>query len=105
VAEAAAIGVPDPVKGEALVALVVLKPDAEDSAELRRRLASRITDELGKALAPKAIEVVAELPKTRNAKVLRRVCRAVYLGNDPGDLSSLENRTAIDAITLVRPST
>jgi len=102
VAEAAAVGVPDPIKGEALVAFVVLKPGAEDSPELRLTLARRITDELGRALQPRAVEVVAELPKTRNAKVLRRVVRAVYLGNDPGDLSSLENRSAIAAVEAVR---
>ncbi len=103
VAEAAAIGVPDPVKGEALVAFAVLKPGVPDGPELRAELARRITEDLGKALAPRAVEVVAELPKTRNAKVLRRVVRAVYLGADPGDLSSLENRTAIEALEAVRP--
>ena len=103
VAEAAAVGVPDALKGEALVAFVVLKPGVADSPELRRELGGRITEELGKALAPKAVEVVGELPRTRNAKVLRRVVRAVYLGGDPGDLSSLENRSAIDALAAVRP--
>ena len=102
VAEAAAIGVPDELKGEALVAFVVLKPGVDDDPELRRSLVRRITADLGKALAPRAVEVVAELPKTRNAKVLRRVVRALYLGADPGDLSSLENRTAIEAIEAVR---
>jgi acetyl-CoA synthetase len=101
VAEAAAIGIPDPIKGEALVAFVVLRPGVADDPGLRAALASRITDELGRALAPKAVEVVAELPRTRNAKVLRRVVRAVYLGADPGDLSSLENRSAIDAIEAI----
>ncbi|TMF16397.1 MAG: AMP-dependent synthetase, partial [Chloroflexi bacterium] len=96
------VGVQDAVKGEALVAFVVLKPGVEDGDALRRELAARITNELGKALAPRAVEVVAELPKTRNAKVLRRVVRALYLGADPGDLSSLENRTAIEAIEAVR---
>ena len=86
VAEAAAIGVPDALKGEALVAFVVLKPGVSDDPDLRRALTRRITDELGKALAPRIVEVVGEIPKTRNAKVLRRVVRAVYLGADPGDL-------------------
>ncbi|HEV3122950.1 MAG TPA: AMP-binding protein [Candidatus Dormibacteraeota bacterium] len=104
VAEAAAIGVPDPVKGEALVAFVVLRPGVDDEPQLRAALARAVVDELGKALAPKAVEVVGELPRTRNAKVLRRVVRAVYLGKDPGDLSSLENRTAIDALESVRPA-
>jgi acetyl-CoA synthetase len=102
VAEAAAIGVPDEVKGEALVAFVVLRPNVADTPELRRQLAGCITAELGKALAPKSVEVVGELPRTRNAKVLRRVVRAVYLGGDPGDLSALENRSAIEALSAVR---
>ena len=104
VAEAAAVGVPDDVKGEALVAFVVLKPGIEDGPELRRELSRRVADELGRALRPKAVEIVSELPKTRNAKVLRRVVRSVYLGTDPGDLSSLENRSAIGALERVRPS-
>ncbi len=102
VAEAAAIGVPDPVKGEALVVFVVLKPGITDSPELRVALAHRVAGDLGKALAPHSVEIVSELPKTRNAKVLRRVVRSVYLGTDPGDLSSLENHGAIDAIARTR---
>ncbi|HEY6377901.1 MAG TPA: AMP-binding protein [Candidatus Dormibacteraeota bacterium] len=98
VAEAAAIGVPDPIKGEALVAFVVLRAGVADGPGLRAALTAAITDALGRALAPKAVLVVGELPRTRNAKVLRRVVRAVYLGADPGDLSALENRQAIDAI-------
>ncbi len=98
VAEAAAIGVPDALKGEALVVFVVLKPGVTDLPELRTALARRVADDLGKALAPHAVEIVSELPKTRNAKVLRRVVRSVYLGTDLGDLSSLENHTAIEAI-------
>ena len=102
VAEAAAIGVPDPVKGEALVVFVVLKPGFTDSPELRSALTKRVAEDLGKALAPHAVEIVSELPKTRNAKVLRRVIRSVYLGTERGDLSSLDNQSAIDAIERTR---
>jgi acetyl-CoA synthetase len=104
VAEAAAIGVPDPLKGEALVCFVVLRPGVVDTAELRAALAQCVTAEMGKALRPKAVIAIAELPKTRNAKVLRRIVRAVYLGGDPGDLSSLENHAAIEALQAVRPA-
>jgi acetyl-CoA synthetase len=103
VAEAAAIGVPDPVTGEALAAFVVLRPGSADTAELREELSNRVAERLGRALRPHRVEVVAELPRTRNAKVLRRVVRAVYLGVDPGDLSSLENPAAVDAVVAVRP--
>ncbi len=102
VAEAAAVGIPDPVKGEALLCLVVLRPGTEDSNELRSELSGLVTAELGKALKPSAVLAISELPKTRNAKVLRRVVRAVYLGNDPGDLSSLENHSALAALEAVR---
>ena len=102
VAEAAAIGVPDPVKGEALVVFVVLKPGFSDSPDLRGALTKRVAEDLGKALAPHAVEIVSELPKTRNAKVLRRVIRSVYLGTERGDLSSLDNQSAIDAIERTR---
>jgi len=94
--------VPDPLKGEALVVFVVLKPGVADSPELRAALSRRVAEDMGKALAPHAVEIVSELPKTRNAKVLRRVVRSIYLGTDPGDLSSLENRGAIDALERVR---
>ena len=97
VAEAAAIGVPDALKGEALVCFVVLKPGVVDSDELRAALGARVSSDMGRALKPKAVLAITELPKTRNAKVLRRVVRAVYLGEDPGDLSSLDNHGAIEA--------
>ncbi len=102
VAEAAAIGIPDELKGEALVAFVVLRNPDDASEPLRGELNDVIRAELGKALSAKRIEFVSEIPKTRNAKVLRRVLRAVYLGNDPGDVSSLDNTTAIAAVQALR---
>ena len=102
VAEAAAIGVPDDVKGEALVCFVVLRPGVDETDTLRAELSAIVVAEMGKALKPKAVLVVAELPKTRNAKVLRRVVRAVYLGGDLGDLSSLENHGALAALEAAR---
>jgi acetyl-CoA synthetase len=102
VAEAAAIGIPDAVKGEALLCFVVLQSGIADTQALRGELSDCVAAELGKALKPSAVLAVSELPKTRNAKVLRRIVRAVYLGNDPGDTSSLENHTALAAIESVR---
>ncbi|TLY29354.1 MAG: AMP-dependent synthetase [Nitrospirae bacterium] len=98
VSEAAAIGVPHPVKGEALVCFVVLRQGWIASEALASELRSRVGEQLGKPLRPAAVHVVADLPKTRNAKILRRVIRAVFLGQDPGDLSSLENPQAVAAI-------
>ena len=57
---------------------------------------------MGKALKPERVLFVADLPKTRSAKIMRRVIRAAYLGKDPGDLSSLDNPGAIKAIAESR---
>ncbi|MFC5818619.1 AMP-binding protein [Nonomuraea harbinensis] len=91
VVEAAAVGVPDDLKGEALVCFVVLTGDA-DPAEVLPRLEESIVAREGKATRPKAVHAVAALPKTRNGKVMRRVARAVYIGADPGDVTALESR-------------
>ncbi|MGD1995214.1 MAG: AMP-binding protein [Anaerolineae bacterium] len=98
VAEAAAIGVPDEIKGQAVVGFVVLQPTFEPGESLRDELESRVAKELGKPLAPKAVRFVHDIPKTRNAKVMRRVIRSAYLGEPPGDLSALVNPEAVDEI-------
>jgi acetyl-CoA synthetase len=98
VSEAAAIGVPDDLKGETIVCFVVLRPGHEPTDTLRASVRDAAIARLGKALAPEAVYVVGDLPKTRNAKVMRRVIRAKALGQDPGDISSLENPQAVDEI-------
>jgi acetyl-CoA synthetase len=103
--EAAAIGVPDEMKGQALVCFCVLRPGHLPNGELTARLTALVIDRLGKPLRPKAIEFVRDLPKTRNAKVMRRVIRAAYLGDAPGDLSSLENPQAVDDIRAIAAGT
>jgi len=102
VAEAAAIGVPDQLKGEALVCFVILRPGFKPSDELAAELQDLVATALGKPLRPKAVHFVGDLPRTRNAKILRRVVRSVYTGKDPGDLSSLENPSALAAIGATR---
>jgi acetyl-CoA synthetase len=98
VADSAAIGVPDRLKGEAVVIFCVLKEPQEHPDRLRNHLLELVINELGKPLKPKKIRFVNALPKTRNAKVMHRVIRAVYLGENPGDLSSLEDSAAVEAI-------
>ena len=98
VIECAAVGVPDEIKGEAVWCFCILRPDAVPSDELAKEIRSLIAGELGKAFTPKEIRFVAELPKTRSAKILRRAIRAKVLRQDPGDMSSLENPSALDAI-------
>lgn len=98
VVESAAIGVPHEVKGSELVVFVVLKKGVEASDALRAELRALVTDEMGKALAPKSVLFVSDLPKTRNAKVMRRMIRAAYLGQDPGDASTLVNPEAVEEV-------
>jgi acetyl-CoA synthetase len=98
VLEAAAVGIPHELKGEAIVVFCVLRPGEKDDPELRAEIGRRVTADLGKALRPEAVEVVPGLPKTRSGKVMRRVVRAAYLGLDPGDLSALEDRSAVEPI-------
>jgi len=102
VKEAAAIGVPDEIKGDAVVVFAVLKPGVAESEELRGEIRDCVTASLGKALKPERVLFAGDLPKTRNAKVLRRLIRATYLGKEAGDTSSLENPAALDAIRAAR---
>jgi acyl-coenzyme A synthetase/AMP-(fatty) acid ligase len=96
VGEAAVIGVPDEIKGTAMVAFCVLRNDKTE--DLEKELKQLVTKDMGKPLAPSRIHFVSALPKTRNAKIMRRVIRAAYLGEDAGDLSALENPNAVDEI-------
>ncbi len=102
VLESAAIGVPDLIKGSQLVVFCVLKPGIAPGESLRHELAEKITANLGKALAPKAVCFVDDLPKTRNAKVMRRVIRSAYLDQDPGDTTSLVNPESLASIRKPR---
>jgi len=95
VAEAAAIGVPHEVKGEVPWLFAVLRP-GEDASE--EDVARAVTDELGKAFKPERVLFVSALPKTRSAKIVRRAVRAKALGEDAGDLSTLENPEALEEI-------
>jgi acetyl-CoA synthetase len=98
VVEAAAVGVPDEVKGEALWVYAVLAPGMAPSDALRTELADLVAQRLGKSFRPSAIRFTAALPKTRNAKVLRRAVRAIAVGSDPGDLSALEDPAALVSV-------
>ena len=102
VVESAAIGVPHEVKGSELVMFVVLKKGVEPSDALRKELRAMIVAEMGKPLAPKAILFVSDLPKTRNAKVMRRMIRSAYLGQNLGDTSSLVNPEAVEEAKRAR---
>ncbi len=98
VVEAAAIGVPDEVKGEAIVCFCILAPGTEPGAALAAELRDWVGARLGRPLAPKDVRFVSDLPRTRNGKIIRRAVRAAYLGLPAGDLSALENPAALEAV-------
>ncbi len=98
VAAAAAIGVPDELKGEAIVVLCVPRPGVAWDADLAAEVSALVVRDLGKPVRPKAVVAVPDLPRTRSGKVMRRVARAAWLGLDPGDTSALENPAVIEAI-------
>jgi acetyl-CoA synthetase len=103
VQEAAAIGVPHQIKGEAIVVFVVLKPGFPEGDALRAAIRDTVAQELGRPLMPDQILFVSDLPRTRNAKIMRRVIRGTYLRQvDLGDLSSLENPAAVEEISRAR---
>ena len=95
VAEAAAVGIPHEVKGETAWLFCVVRPGEEPDAA---RVADAVAAALGKAFKPERVEWVSALPKTRSAKIVRRAVRAKAIGQDPGDLSSLENPEALEEI-------
>jgi acetyl-CoA synthetase len=101
VLESAAIGVPHEIKGQSVVCFCVLAPGHDASDVLGQELRMQVADELGKPLKPGKVLFVSDLPKTRNAKIMRRIVRAAYLGTDLGDTSSIGNPDAIEAIKLV----
>jgi acetyl-CoA synthetase len=102
VQEAAAVGVPDAIKGEKLVGFVILRAGTQTGPALEEELKRAVSTALGKSLKPDRVHAVADLPRTRNAKIMRRVIRAAYLGQPLGDVMALENPTAVDAVIAVR---
>ncbi|HEX2173964.1 MAG TPA: acetate--CoA ligase, partial [Dehalococcoidia bacterium] len=90
VGEAAVIGKPDPLKGEAIKGFVILRVGNEPSDELRRVLIDHVRHELGPIATPHELDFVPKLPKTRSGKIMRRLLKAQELGLDPGDVTTLE---------------
>jgi acetyl-CoA synthetase len=90
VAEAAVIGKPDPVAGEIVKAFVALHAGHEPSEDLRLEILGHARKRLGSVAAPKEIDIVDDLPKTKSGKILRRLLKARELGTPEGDLSTLE---------------
>jgi acetyl-CoA synthetase len=103
VSEAAAVGVPDALKGTDVVCFAVLRPGVQESEALRAELVDAVVAALGKVDRPKAVLFVDDLPKTRSAKIVRRLVLKKHLGaQELGDLSTLANPDALEAIGRAR---
>ncbi|MFX1476087.1 MAG: acyl-CoA synthetase, partial [Promethearchaeota archaeon] len=98
VSEAATIGIPHSLKGQGIVCFVVLKTGHDVSDTLREELRQFVGDVMGKPFIPEDIRFVLALPKTRSGKIVRRQIKRVYLGEEVGDLASVENPEAFDSI-------
>ncbi len=90
VAEAAAIALPHELKGNAIHTYVILRAGVVASKELEEELRSHVASELGPIAKPEAVDFTDALPKTRSGKIMRRVLKARALGQDVGDISTLE---------------
>jgi acetyl-CoA synthetase len=102
VAEAAVIGKPDEVKGEVIVAFVILRTGNVETEDLKKELAKHVRTVLGPVAYPEVVYFVKDVPKTRSGKIMRRVIKAKALGNPTGDLSALANPDAVEAIPLIK---
>ena len=98
VRESVAVGVPDAAKGEAVVVFAVLHDASAGTDEPKKALLDAVAAALGKPLRPREVRFTTAVPKTRNAKVLRRLIRQAYLGDALGDTTSLEDPATLDAI-------
>jgi acetyl-CoA synthetase len=99
--DAVAIGTPDAIKGTAVVCVCVPRPGIAADAAVKT-LSAAVVAGLGGAFRPAEVLLVADVPRTRNMKVMRRVVRAAWLGEDPGDLSTLVNPESVQAIRAAR---
>jgi acetyl-CoA synthetase len=98
VSEAAAIGVPDPIKGYSVMCVCVPAPGVAADDKLTAAVEQAVVEGLGRSFRPSRVLFVPDLPKTRTMKIMRRVVKALVLGDPPGDLSSLGNPESIDQL-------
>ncbi|MFB5605385.1 MAG: acetate--CoA ligase, partial [Nitrosarchaeum sp.] len=99
VAESAVCGIPDKIKGETIIAFVVLKQNVtSDIAFLENELSVKIRNDIGAIATPKKIYFVTKLPKTRSGKIMRRLLKAIANNETIGDVSTLEDGAAVSEI-------
>ncbi|ARM76967.1 acetate--CoA ligase [Acidianus manzaensis] len=98
VAEAAVIGVSDPVKGEVPIAFVILRQGNSPSEELKKEIINTVREKVGPIASVNEVYFVGKLPKTRSGKIMRRVIRAVATNSEVGDVSTLEDEASVEEI-------
>jgi len=104
VAEAAVVGYPHNIKGQAIYAFVTLNSGEEDSDELRKELVQEVRHDIGALAAPDKIHFTPALPKTRSGKIMRRILRKIAEGATEGfgDTSTLADPSVVDALLAGR---
>jgi acetyl-CoA synthetase len=98
IAEAAAIGVFDELKGEALVVFAIARKGLQPGEELKAKVVQSVREHIGAFVAPRGVYFVEKLPKTRSGKIMRRLLKAVVEGNQVGDVSTLEDEASMDEV-------
>jgi acetyl-CoA synthetase len=98
VAEAAVVGVPDEVKGEAIVIFVILKEGFNPEKDVKENIIDNIRKQIGPIATPKEIYFVEKLPKTRSGKIMRRILKAIVLDKPVGDITTLEDEASVEEI-------
>ena len=98
VAESAVCGIPDEVKGEVIIAFVVLKQGISDTKILEKEISEKIRNDIGAIATPKQIYFVSKLPKTRSGKIMRRLLKAIANNEKIGDVSTLEDGAAVTEV-------
>ncbi|MFC4589088.1 acetate--CoA ligase [Sphaerisporangium corydalis] len=104
VAEAAVVGATDPITGQAIVAFVILRGNAEENADIAKDLRAHVSTALGPIAKPRQILVVPELPKTRSGKIMRRLLRDVAENRSIGDVTTLADSSVMNLISEKLPS-
>ncbi len=98
--ESAVVGIPDEIKGEVPLAFVVYK-DGKPAEEIKKEIIDEIKKEIGPIALPKEVYLVEDLPKTRSGKIMRRILRKVFMGEELGDLSTLANPESVEKIRKI----
>ncbi|MFQ6025863.1 MAG: acetyl-coenzyme A synthetase, partial [Nitrosopumilaceae archaeon] len=98
VTESAVCGIPHKVKGESIIAFVVLKEGISPDEKLRKEIVNQVRNGVGPIAIPEQIYFVSKLPKTRSGKIMRRLLKSIAKGDEIGDVSTLEDGAAVSEV-------